>query len=73
MIFLADTPQKVFLLVLVRNSETLRITANPIFFLFTRELRTTLKIEGKTDRTVKVYKFICPIFRLDKTSLHIIK
>ena len=29
-----------------------------------------LKIEGKADRTAKVYKFICPIFRLDKTSLH---
>ena len=29
-----------------------------------------LKIEGKTDRTAKVYTFICPIFRLDKTNLH---
>ena len=29
-----------------------------------------LKIEGKADRTVKGYKFICPIFRLNKTSLH---
>ena len=29
-----------------------------------------LKIEDKADRTAKVYKFICPIFRLDKTSLH---
>ena len=29
-----------------------------------------LKIENKADRTAKVYKFICPIFRLDKTSLH---
>ena len=28
-----------------------------------------LKIEGKTERTDKVYKFICPIFWLDKTSL----
>ena len=27
-------------------------------------------IEGKADRTAKGYKFICPIFRLDKTSLH---
>ena len=24
------------------------------------------KIEGKADRTAKVYNFICPIFRLDK-------
>ena len=24
----------------------------------------------KADRTAKVYKFISPIFRLDKTSLH---
>ena len=24
----------------------------------------------KTDWTAKVYEFICPIFRLDKTSLH---
>ena len=30
----------------------------------------TLKIEGKADRTAQAYKFICPIFRLDKTSLH---
>jgi len=29
-----------------------------------------LKIEGKADRTAKGYKFICPIFRLNKTSLH---
>ena len=29
-----------------------------------------LKIEGKADRTAKVYKYICPIFRLDKTSLN---
>ena len=29
-----------------------------------------LKIEAKADQTAKVYKFICPIFRLDKTSLH---
>ena len=28
------------------------------------------KIEGKADWTAKVYKFICPIFRLDITSLH---
>ena len=28
-----------------------------------------LKIEGKTDWTDKIYKFICPIFWLDKTSL----
>ena len=32
--------------------------------------KITLKIEGKADRTAKVYTFICPIFRLDKTSLH---
>ena len=30
----------------------------------------TLKIEGKADGAAKVYKCICPIFRLDKTSLH---
>ena len=29
-----------------------------------------LKIEGKVDRTANGYKFICPIFRLDKTSFH---
>ena len=29
-----------------------------------------LKIEGKADRTANGYKFICPIFRLDKTSLY---
>ena len=29
-----------------------------------------LKIEDKADRTAKGYEFICPIFRLDKTSLH---
>ena len=29
-----------------------------------------LKIKGKADRTAKAYKYICPIFRLDKTSLH---
>ena len=29
-----------------------------------------LKIEDKADRTAKVYKLICPIFRPDKTSLH---
>ena len=33
-------------------------------------LRMALKIEGKADRTAKVYKFIRPIFWLDKTSLH---
>ena len=27
----------------------------------------TLLIEGKADRTAKGYKFICPIFLLDKT------
>ena len=30
----------------------------------------TLKIEGNVVRTAKIYKFICPIFRLDKTGLH---
>ena len=35
-----------------------------------QQYKITLKIEGKADRTAKVYKFICPIFRLDKTSLH---
>ena len=29
-----------------------------------------IQIEGKADRTAKDYKFICPIFRMDKTSLH---
>ena len=29
-----------------------------------------LKIEGKADRTPKVYKFICAKFPSDKTSLH---
>ena len=32
--------------------------------------KITLKIKSKADRTSKIYKFICPIFRLDKTSLH---
>ena len=27
------------------------------------------KTESKADRTAKVYKFICPIIRLNKTSL----
>ena len=27
-------------------------------------------LEGKADRTAKGYKFICPIFRLNKTSLY---
>ena len=27
-------------------------------------------MEGKADRTAKGYEFICPIFRLDKTTLH---
>ena len=30
----------------------------------------TLKIEGKSDRIAKSYKFIFPIFGLDKPSLH---
>ena len=29
-----------------------------------------LKIEGNAERTANGYKFICPIFRLDKSSLH---
>ena len=32
--------------------------------------KITLKIEGKADRTAKGYKFICPLFQPDKTSLH---
>ena len=35
-----------------------------------QQYKITLKTEGKADRTAKVYKFICPIVRLDKTSLH---
>ena len=35
-----------------------------------QQYKTTLKTDGKTDRTAKGYKFIYPIFRLDKTSLH---
>ena len=35
-----------------------------------QQYKITLKIEGKADRTAKDYKFICPIFQLDKTSLH---
>ena len=35
-----------------------------------QQYKMTLKIEGKADRTAKVYKFTCPLFRLDKTSLH---
>ena len=34
------------------------------------QYKIALKIEGKADRTAEGYKFICPIFRLDKTSLH---
>ena len=34
------------------------------------QLIVKIKIEGKADRTAKVYKFIYPISRLDKTSLH---
>ena len=33
-------------------------------------VQNTLEIEGKADRTAKGYKFICPIFRLNKTSLY---
>ena len=30
-----------------------------------------LKIEDEANRTARVYKFqVCPIFRLDNTSLH---
>ena len=35
-----------------------------------QQYKITLKIEGKADRTAKDYKFICPIFQLDKTSPH---
>ena len=35
-----------------------------------QQYKIPLKIEGKTDRTAKGYKLICPIFRLVKTSLH---
>ena len=35
-----------------------------------QQYKITLKIEGKADRTAKGYKFICPIFQLDKTSPH---
>ena len=34
------------------------------------QLIVKIKIEGKADRTAKVFKFIYPISRLDKTSLH---
>ena len=34
-----------------------------------QKYKITLKIEGKAGRTAKGYKFICPIFPLDKTSL----
>ena len=33
-----------------------------------QQYKITIKIEGKAERTAKVYKFICPIFRLDKTK-----
>ena len=35
-----------------------------------QQYKIPLKTEGKTDRTAKGYKVICPIFRLVKTSLH---
>ena len=35
-----------------------------------QQYKITLKIEDKAHRTAKGYKLICPIFRLDKTSLH---
>ena len=35
-----------------------------------QQYKITLEIEGKADRTAKGYKFICPIFRLNKTSLY---
>ena len=35
-----------------------------------QQYKITLEIERKADRRAKAYKFICPIFRLDKTSLH---
>ena len=35
-----------------------------------QQYKIAFKIEGKAaDRTAKGYKFICPIFRLDKTSI----
>ena len=33
-----------------------------------QQYKITLKIERKADPTAKGYKFICPIFRLDKTK-----
>ena len=35
-----------------------------------QQYKITLEIERKADRRAKVYKYICPIFRPDKTSLH---
>ena len=35
-----------------------------------QQYKITLDIEGKADRTAKGYKFICPIFRLNKASLY---
>jgi len=35
-----------------------------------QQYKIPLKTKGKTDRTAKGYKFICPIFRLAKTRLH---
>ena len=35
-----------------------------------QQYKIPLKTEGKTDRTAKGYKRICPIFRLVKSSLH---
>ena len=34
-----------------------------------QQYKITLSMEGKANRTANVYKYICPIFRLDKTSL----
>ena len=35
-----------------------------------QQYKITLKIEGKADQTAEGYKFICPIFRLNRTSPH---
>ena len=35
-----------------------------------QQYEITFKIKGKVDWTAKVYKFICPVCRLDKTSVH---
>ena len=61
---------------LFKSTLELPLTTNALqrpLFLFPGAVHT-LKIEGKADRTAKgwgvIYKFICPIFRLDRTSRH---